>query len=813
MAHKFHLRTGYPLPLIPLQLQIIYLLLFVSAIFAGLWQYGHPQIVLLVLAGLLPAGLCGRLKAGWMTRSGVAAMQAILVLFAVGWAWLRFRNVALDLVIMESATILGLTLALRADRRYAHLAIVSLVLVGYGGMTPYRQIYMTAVVPFAGLGALLLYQTRTAWLAGHPLPAAEPFHGPTLFCRLGHFLVFLAIWLVLARTIPAPGGRVSGWFPVSFAEDQNRDFPPAWWKWLRSPPGEPAENGREIKDGTRQVKVLSQSARTVVKGPKAKNLDSRFNGGGAGMSKELLFQVRSPAKLYWLARLYDQYDGDKWTASTQLNATSSPSKKLQGKNRRMITQQFFVKQNVGSVVAAAYDPLWFRWAPIRSGHNQVGSTTYWDRSRFRHTNGMTSLVGKLPPLPWHYEATSYVVTPPQDSVQEDMAMPPVGPERYSNVPISNRLRHLARTITASCDTPLEKAMALRAHLRDNYTYSLTPPPIPHNREAVDFFLFETKVGYCVHFAQALTVLAWLNGLDARVATGYSPGNYNALTQHFEVHQYHAHAWTQIRVPPYGWLTFDGVAPAVFDPNPLQRFLRKLMDPFGDKWDSRPPELSMAPPKAASSIEEGDLSKPPSKPFKGQIRESKLRTAARHATTAIKEQFHDLWTAIKAMLASSWQGIRGRFHDVYARLEEALQTISLPHWLISLAVCLAGLAGLRYQPTLYVRLQHWRKRRNCRGRYQVLQQQTLQLPHDTIRQVYMLTNDLLHLAHYPDRRNIELDEYAKFLATEDLEFARAVDLIFRHYARLRFSLDPISDQDARQARDALSRVWAKLEHVA
>ena len=98
---------------------------------------------------------------------------------------------------------------------------------------------------------------------------------------------------------------------------------------------------------------------------------------------------------------------------------------------------------------------------------------------------------------------------------------------------------------------MEKALALRDYLRENIPYKLYSDPIPEGRECADYFIFELKTGHCEYYATALAVMARLAGLPSRVATGFSPGNYNTLTNQFEVYEYHAHAWTQIFVEDRG----------------------------------------------------------------------------------------------------------------------------------------------------------------------------------------------------------------------------------------------------------------------
>ena len=157
--------------------------------------------------------------------------------------------------------------------------------------------------------------------------------------------------------------------------------------------------------------------------------------------------------------------------------------------------------------------------------------------------------------------------------------------------LSTRVTGLAGKITKGLHTPYEKAIALRDHLRNNYTYKLYAEKVPEGKESIEYFLFELKEGHCEYFASALTVLARSCGLPARVAVGFSPGNYNALTKLFEVHEYHAHAWSQIYIDQVGWLTFDAVPPGNIISDTLPAGLGLLRDPFGQDWKVTPPELA------------------------------------------------------------------------------------------------------------------------------------------------------------------------------------------------------------------------------
>ncbi len=98
------------------------------------------------------------------------------------------------------------------------------------------------------------------------------------------------------------------------------------------------------------------------------------------------------------------------------------------------------------------------------------------------------------------------------------------------------------------------ADALQEHAR----YTLRPPALPTDRDATDFFLFDSRKGYCTHFAGALTVLCRSVGIPARIAEGFTVGEQVNERSTFLVRESNAHAWTEVWVPNWGWATLDAV---------------------------------------------------------------------------------------------------------------------------------------------------------------------------------------------------------------------------------------------------------------
>ena len=112
--------------------------------------------------------------------------------------------------------------------------------------------------------------------------------------------------------------------------------------------------------------------------------------------------------------------------------------------------------------------------------------------------------------------------------------------------------------------PEDMVRALMAHIRtEPFVYTLRPPTLSR-RDSIDEFWFDTRRGFCSHYAGATVFALRSVGIPARMVGGYQGGEINPVTQHMVVRQYDAHAWIEVWIAGRGWVRYDptaAVAPA------------------------------------------------------------------------------------------------------------------------------------------------------------------------------------------------------------------------------------------------------------
>jgi transglutaminase-like putative cysteine protease len=162
---------------------------------------------------------------------------------------------------------------------------------------------------------------------------------------------------------------------------------------------------------------------------------------------------------------------------------------------------------------------------------------------------------------YRVEYADLAPTPPE---LRDVGAPDSSDITDDDLSLPDRSRDLierwSADVTRGEDNPLDKAIAIQDHLRDTsrYTYSLDlGEPLRDDQgrllEPIENF-YQTRRGYCVQFATAMVMMARAQGIPARMAIGFLPGQLSG--QQYIVRASDAHSWPELYFQGYGWLRFE-----------------------------------------------------------------------------------------------------------------------------------------------------------------------------------------------------------------------------------------------------------------
>ena len=251
-------------------------------------------------------------------------------------------------------------------------------------------------------------------------------------------------------------------------------------------------------------------------------------------------QLPPRSKLYWRAMVLDQYDGRTWTSNFS-NQQSVEAAQLQPE------QVGFQYQYI------AADPR-IQWimALEKSVPNQQGYILRRDWSIVPQRQN-----GRIQPITLQWVGESV-------HIQKNDAQS----ERYRrfiqrlNVQVQTqsdpKAQQFALQMFAQSQQQPERYVqnVLQWYRNNDFSYTLKPGTLGQNR--VDEFLFQSKQGFCEHYASSFALLMRYVGIPARVVVGYQGGELALDGQSWEVRQQDAHAWTEVLLNQQ-WVRIDPTA--------------------------------------------------------------------------------------------------------------------------------------------------------------------------------------------------------------------------------------------------------------
>ncbi|MEO0421502.1 MAG: DUF3488 and transglutaminase-like domain-containing protein [Pseudomonadota bacterium] len=327
-------------------------------------------------------------------------------------------------------------------------------------------------------------------------------------------------------------------------------------------------------------------------------------------SNEVAFRVRFDGEVpdrpqrYWRGPVLDHFDGRTWTpGATAQSPGATPDVVLDGPR---VTYELTLEPQIGRYLFAleAPDPLAVMSvdAMLTQDYQILARRDLTDRTRVRLVSYPEAQVNHMT----------------RALRQRTLDLPPGNP----------RARELAAQLVqdAGGRTSQVVASALELFREQPFYYTLRPGELRGNR--IDQFLFDTRRGFCEHYASSFTFLMRAAGIPARVVTGYQGGELNTsvlLGGHLTVRQSDAHAWAEVWLRGRGWVRVDPtgyVAPERIDSGigealpelhkgfgslPLLSGLRQTWDGVNHAWNDW--VLGYGPSRQNSLMEHLGVKKP------------------------------------------------------------------------------------------------------------------------------------------------------------------------------------------------------------
>lgn len=233
--------------------------------------------------------------------------------------------------------------------------------------------------------------------------------------------------------------------------------------------------------------------------------------------------------LYWRALTLEQFDGRRWSQAGASGTQAEPQWRREGQrlDYEVIMQPSGRSWLFALDVAQTDLPGVRRMADFRLEQNQP----VLQNLRYR--------VQSWPRAPRQTEL-------PQAIRQRTLQLPREG---------DTQSREWATQLRSTYGDDDELVRALLRHFNQQpYAYTLKPPVLGAN--SIDEFLFDTRRGFCAHYAGAMTFLLRAAGIPARVVAGYQGGEWNVSGNFLAVRQMDAHAWVEYWLPGQGWISVD-----------------------------------------------------------------------------------------------------------------------------------------------------------------------------------------------------------------------------------------------------------------
>ena len=267
---------------------------------------------------------------------------------------------------------------------------------------------------------------------------------------------------------------------------------------------------------------------------------------------QVLLSVRSDTPLKMRRTVYDEYTGRAWRVGRRHWKLISPGADGWQLPPPETVGLSFRATDTQEVTVTSHHPfanqLPIPWYPLSVRADLV--------SVRQDYSGMIMFGGWLMPGRSYTATIAYPDTLQQVVPPDTLRAAGIEPALQLPDTLPARVRDLAREMAAGSDNPRDIAISIEGRLKTDYAYALQAPELPQDADFVDHFLFESKRGYCTHFASAMVVLLRCVGVPARMPAGFTAGEFDEDSGIYVIRDQDAHTWVEGYLPGTGWVDFD-----------------------------------------------------------------------------------------------------------------------------------------------------------------------------------------------------------------------------------------------------------------
>jgi transglutaminase-like putative cysteine protease len=250
---------------------------------------------------------------------------------------------------------------------------------------------------------------------------------------------------------------------------------------------------------------------------------------------EFADEVPLPDQLYWRGLALEEFDGTTWSRNYVMVGPRQDREYLTDSSQDPLEYNIIMEPSQQNWLYAISVPQVSLPGVFLDNYNTL--------------NISRPVVQRL-----RYDVRSYINAP------TDLTLGQRARARSLRLPEEGnpRARELATQMRAQYTDDRQLAAAMLERFRtEEYFYTLYPPLL--GADGIDEFLFDSRQGFCEHYAGALTFMLRAAGIPARVVVGYQGAEPNRFDDYLIVYQYNAHAWVEAWFDGEGWRRLDPTA--------------------------------------------------------------------------------------------------------------------------------------------------------------------------------------------------------------------------------------------------------------